>query len=87
MWDDSSYGWVVVCKNHIYHFLRNLFYRHQIIFAETYATISHPPVNGPFNVRCDMCGKGNVYKRSDVLRIKKEIPDGFVPHPLFCDGA
>ena len=85
MWEDSSYAWVVVCKNHIYHFPRNMFYRHKILLAETYATISRPPVDGPFKVRCDMCGKEYVYKPSDVLRIEREIPEGFLSHPSFRD--
>jgi len=34
------------------------------------ALLSH----GPFRVRCDMCGKEYVYKRSEVLRIERELP-------------
>jgi hypothetical protein len=30
-----------------------------------------------------MCGKEYVYKPSDVLRIEKELPEGFVPHRYF----
>jgi hypothetical protein len=34
-----------------------------------------------------MCGKEYVYKPSDVLRIERELPEGFIPHPLFRDDA
>jgi len=57
MWEDSSYCWVVVCKNHIYNFPRNFIYRHKIPLAEADAVTSRPPVSQPFRVRCDMCGK------------------------------
>jgi len=83
MWEDSSYAWVVVCKNNLYHIPRNFIYRHKIILAEADAVTSRPSLNGPFKVRCDMCGKEYVYQPSDVFRIEREIPEGFVPHPLF----
>ena len=83
MWEDSSYCWVVTCKNHIYHIPRNFIYRHKILLAEADAVTSRPPVHGPFSVRCDMCGKEYVYKPSDVLRLEKQLPEGFVAHPLF----
>ena len=35
MWEDSSYCWVVTCKNHIYHIPRNFIDRHKIPLAET----------------------------------------------------
>ena len=87
MWEDISYCWVVTCKNHIYHIPRNFIYKHKILLAEADAVTSRPPIHGPFCVRCDMCGKEYVYKPSDVLRIEKELPEGFVPHPLFRDDA
>ena len=83
MWEDSSYCWVVTCKNHIYHIPRNFIYRHKIPLAEADAVSSHPPINGSFRVRCDMCGKEYVYKPSEVSRLEKELPEGFIPHPLF----
>ena len=83
MWGDSSYCWVVYCKNHIYHIPRNFIYRHKIALAETDAVVSRPPIHGPFRVRCDLCGKEYVYKPSEVLRAEKELPAGFIPHPAF----
>jgi hypothetical protein len=83
MWEDSSYCWVVTCKNHIYHIPRNFIYRHKIPLGETDAVASRPPVKAPFRVRCDSCGKECVYKPSDVFRLEKELPEGFIPHPLF----
>ena len=83
MWEDAIYCWVVTCKSHLYHIPRNFVYRHKIPLAETDAVASRPPVERPFRVRCDSCGKEYVYKPSEVLRIEKELPDGFEPHPLF----
>jgi hypothetical protein len=85
MWEDSSYCWVVICKNHLYHIPRNFIYRHKIPLGETDGVASRPPLNGPFRVRCDMCRKEYVYKPSDVTRIERELPASFVPHPLFHD--
>ena|ERR1700757_761443 len=85
MWEDSSYCWAVTCKNHIYHLPRNMFYRHKILLAETDAVSIRPPIRGPFRVLCDMCGKEYIYKPSDVVRVERELPESFVPHPLFRD--
>ena len=85
MWEDSSYFWVVLCKNHWFHARKNLFFRHRIPLAETDAFTSRPPVDRSFRVRCDECGKEYVYKLSEVLRIEQEPPESFVPHPLFRD--
>jgi hypothetical protein len=84
---DSSYARIVVCKEPYLSLSAHHVYRHKIILAETDATASRPPVSGPFKARCDMCGKEYVYQHSDVLRIEREIPEGFVPHPLFRDDA
>ena len=83
MWEDSSYYWVVTSKNHIYHSPRNFIYRHKIVLAETDAIASRPPIKAPFRVRCDSCGREYVYKPSEVFRLEKELPEGFIPHPLF----
>jgi len=83
VWEDNSYFWVVTCKNHLYHIPRNFIYRHKILLAETDAVASRPPVRDPFKVRCDICGMEYIYRPSEVLRIEREIPEGFVPHPLF----
>ena len=83
MWEDNSYFWVVLCRNHWFHARKNLFFRHKIPLAETDAFTSRPPVNRPFKVRCDECGKEYVYKPSEVLRTEQEPPESFIPHPLF----
>ena len=83
MWEDSSYCWVVICKNNFFHLRHNIFYRHRIPLAETDAVSSRPPLKGPFRVRCDSCGKEYIYKPSDVSRVEKELPESFSPHPLF----
>jgi hypothetical protein len=85
MWEDSSYCWAVTCKNYIYHIPRNFMYKHKIPLAEADAVTSRPPVNQPFRVRCDMCGKEYLYKPSDILRVERELPESFSPHPLFRD--
>jgi len=87
LWEDSSYCWVVVCKNNLYDLPRNIFHRHKIALAETEAVTSRPSLGGPFTVRCDICGKEYLYKPSDVLRLERELPDGFLPHPLFRSEA
>jgi hypothetical protein len=85
MWADSHYVWVVLCKNHWFHIRKNLFYRHRIPLAETDPVDPRPVLNGPFQVRCDECGKEYLYKPSEVLRFEQELPDNFTPHPLFRD--
>src|SRR5437588_5258839 len=91
MWEDSSYFWVVLCKNHCFHARKNLFVGHRIPLAETDAFTSRPPVIRPFKVRCDECGKEYVYKPAEVLRLRGhygyygvqlEPPASFTPHPL-----
>src|SRR5438105_4128757 len=65
MWEDSSYFWVVLCKNHCFHARKDLFFRHRIPLAETDAFTSRPPVIRPFKVRCNECGKEYVYNPPD----------------------
>jgi hypothetical protein len=86
MWEDSAYFWVVLCKNLWFHARKNLFFKHQILLAETDAFASRPPVNRPFKVRCDECGKEYVYKVTEVLRVEHEPPESFTPHPLFREN-
>ena len=83
VWEDSSYFWIVLCKNHWFHARKNFFFRHQILLAETDAFASRPPVNRPFKVRCDECGKDYVYRVTEVLRVEHQPPESFTPHPLF----
>ena len=85
MWEDSSYCWVVICKNRLYHMRKNLFHGHRIPLAVTDGVSSRPPIDQRFEVRCDDCGKEYVYKPSEVFRYEQEPPASFTPHPLFQD--
>jgi hypothetical protein len=38
-------------------------------------------------VRCDSCRKAYSYKRSEILRDEVQVPEAFVPHPLFKKAA
>lgn len=83
MWEDRNYCWVVLCKNHWYHLTKNFLFKHRIPlgYADAYMTL--PPLNGRFNVQCDICGAVYSYEPSEVLRVEQELPDSFKPHPLF----
>jgi hypothetical protein len=82
MWEDITYTWVVLCKNYFFHMRQNLFFRHRIPLVYTDPFSPVPDVEGPFQVRCDDCGKTYVYKRSDLRRYQGEVPK-FTTHPLF----
>ena len=82
MWEDSAYCWVVLCKNHWFHFRRSLFASHRIPLAETDAVASKPSIHRPFRVRCDERGKEYFYKSSNVRRYEQELPKSVTPHPL-----
>ena len=86
MWEDSSYCWVVTCKNRLYHIPRNFIYKHKIPLGATDGVSSLPRLKGPFRVCCDMCGKVYVYRPSEVTRMELELPPSFVPHPLFREN-
>jgi hypothetical protein len=83
MWVDSSYCWVVVCKNNWFHRRPNIFNVHRIPLGETDAVLPRPKIDKPFPVRCDECGKEYTYTPSDVLKYEIEAPASFVAHPLF----
>jgi len=87
MWEDSNYCWVVLCKNSWFHLRQSLFSSHRIPLGETDAVMSPPALDGPFPVRCDECGKEYLYKPSDLRRFEQELPESFVPHPLFRLGG
>ncbi len=82
-WEDRSYCWVVLCKNHSFHKQQNVFYRHRIVLGETDAFSPPPTLKGRFSVRCDSCGREYLYEPSEVLRYETELPESFVPHALF----
>jgi serine/threonine protein kinase len=81
-WQDITYAWVVLCKNYFFHMQQNLFFRHRIPLAYTDPYSPVPEIDGPFEVRCDNCGKTYVYKRRDLRRYEGEVPK-FKTHPLF----
>ena len=83
MWEDSSYCWVVLCKNHWFHLRQNIFFGHRIPLGETDAIMPRPALEERFRVRCDACGKEYVYKSSEVRRFNQQLPESFTPHPLF----
>jgi hypothetical protein len=87
MWEDSSYCWVVLCKNRWFHYRQTLFTSHRIPLSETDAVMSLPTLEGRFPVRCDDCGREYLYKSSDVRRYEQELPESFTPHPLFRSGG
>jgi hypothetical protein len=87
MWEDSNYCWVVLCKNHWFHFRQTLFNSHRIPLGETDAVMPVPVLGGRFPVRCDECGKEYLYEPSDVRRYEQELPESFSPHPLFLLGG
>jgi hypothetical protein len=81
-WQDITYCWVVLCKNYFFHMQQNLFFRYRIPLAYTDPYSPVPEIDGPFEVRCDNCGKTYVYKRRDLRRYEGEVPK-FKTHPLF----
>jgi hypothetical protein len=83
MWEDRNYCWVVLCKNHWFHLRHNLLFRHRIPLGIADAYMTLPALDGPFTVRCDLCGAKYSYEASDVLRVEQDLPDSFTPHPLF----
>jgi hypothetical protein len=87
MWEDSSYCWVVLCKNRWFHFRETLFNSHRIPLGETDAVMPLPALEGPFSVQCDVCGRKYLYRPSDVRKFEQELPESFTPHPLFRPGG
>ena len=83
MWEDRNYCWIVLCKNHFYHLMHNFLFKHRIPLGFADAYMSVPPLNGPFSVKCDVCGATYSYEPSEVMRVEHDLPDAFKPHPLF----
>lgn len=84
-WSESSYCWVVICKNVRFHRHANVNSGHKIPLGETDAVTSPPAITAPFIAMCDECGKEYSYKPEEVLRLELAIPEPFTPHPLFRD--
>jgi len=79
----TDYFWIVNCKNHRFHHKGNLFYEHHIVLGEADSFSSAPMLTEQFRVRCDRCGEEYSYKAKEVMRAEIEVPERFVPHPLF----
>ncbi len=82
-WPDLEYCWVVICKNQAFHHRQNLFFGHKIPLGRTDAFATLPALTDRIKVRCDDCGKEYSYQPAEVLRADLELPESFVPHPLF----
>lgn len=83
----QEYYWVVLCKNHRAHHRQNRFSGHKILLGLTDAFSSLPPLNAPFRVTCDDCGKQYSYLPMETLRFETEPPAHFKAHPLFSGFA
>lgn len=80
---ESEYFWVVLCKNRKFHERQNLFFGHKIPLGETDAFQPPPDLNGGLKGRCDNCSQEYTYQSKDLLRTELELPESFIPHPLF----
>jgi hypothetical protein len=77
-----DYFWVVVCKNCRFHQKENIGYEHKVLL-EADAFSSLPMLPDKIDVRCDSCGEEYSYKLKEVMRDEVQVPEVFVPHPLF----
>jgi len=82
-WDQSSYFWVVICKNVKFHRHANINSGHKIPLGETDAVTPPPALASPFVATCDECGKEYSYGPEEILRLELAPPEPFTPHPLF----
>lgn len=80
---ETDYYWVVICKNRRFHRKLNLGYEHHILLGETDSVSPLPMLTDQIKVRCDNCGEEYAYGNKEVLRAEMEVPNTFVPHPLF----
>lgn len=79
----TDYFWVVVCKNHRVHHKGNTGYEHKILLGEADAFGGLPMLPETIEVRCNSCGEEYLYKQKEVMRDEIQMPETFVPHPLF----
>ena len=79
----TDYFWVVICKNLRFHHRGNTGYEHKILLGEADAFSSLPMLPETINVRCDSCGEAYSYKQKEVMRDEVQVPEAFVPYPLF----
>jgi hypothetical protein len=87
MGEGSNYCWVVLCKNRWAHLRQSIFTSHRIPLGRTDAFAPPPALDSRFPVQCDVCRGKFLYSASDVRRYQRELPDSFIPHPLFCPGG
>jgi len=78
-----DYFWVVVCKNRRFHHKENTGYEHKILLGEADAYSSLPMLPDNIEVQCDACGEDYSYEQKEIMRDEVQIPETFVPHPLF----
>ena len=79
----TDYFWVVLCKNRRFHHKGNISYEHRIALGETDAYSPRPTLSEQIKVPCDSCGEEYSYEPKEVLRAEIEVPEHFIPHPLF----
>jgi hypothetical protein len=82
-WENSTYAWVVICKNKKFHKHTNVMFGHKIPLGETDQYDPPPHLYGPFTAFCDECGTEYTYDPEEVLRFEQELPALFQPHRLF----
>jgi len=82
----QDYFWAVVCKNRRFHHKGNTGYEHHILLGETDAFSSLPMLPDKIEVRCESCGEEYAYKLKEIMRDEIEVPEHFVPHPLFKES-
>ena len=78
-----DYFWVVICKNSRFRHKGNIGYEHTILLGEADAYSSLPMLPDKIDVRCDSCGEEYSYRAKEIMRDEIQIPETFVPHPLF----
>jgi hypothetical protein len=84
-WEDTSYCWVVICKNEKFHRHAGEKFGNKIPLAETDAIADMPAISAPFLVRCPDCGEQYSYQPAEILRVELTVVDSFTTHPLFRD--
>jgi hypothetical protein len=85
MTHQKEYFWIVMCKNHRYHFRQNRVAGHPVLLGQTDPFSAPPRLEFDFMAKCDDCGKEYAYSPADLLRFETESPESFVAHSLFAD--
>ena len=82
---ETDYFWVVICKNRRFHHKSNTSYEHRIALGEADTFSAPPTLSKAFRVQCDSCAEEYSYEPKEVLRAELEVPERFVPHPMFAN--